>query len=103
VHDASVEFRLEELALPAGSPLAGQSLGDAELRPRTGALVLALRHEDGRFESNPPSATRLEPGTTLVAIGTNEQLKALEHLVAGTSESSDGGARTARFGRSTGR
>jgi voltage-gated potassium channel len=82
VHDASIEFRLEELKLPTRSPLAGRSLGEAELRPRTGALVLALRHQDGRFESNPASTTLLEPGTTLVAIGTNEQLAALERLVA---------------------
>jgi voltage-gated potassium channel len=82
VHDTSIEFRLEELALANGSPLAGKSLGAAQLRPRTGALVLALRHGDGTFESNPPSETLLEPGTTLVAIGTDEQLAALERLVS---------------------
>jgi voltage-gated potassium channel len=81
VHDTSIEFRLEEIELTKSSPLAGKSLGDAELRPRTGALVLALRHRDGRFDSNPASSTLLEAGTTLIAIGTDEQLAALERLL----------------------
>ena len=102
VHDTSVEFRLEELAIPDDSPLAGKSLGDAELRPRTGALVLAIRHADGEFESNPPSATPLTAGTTLVAIGTNDQLAALERLVGGDA-SAGGGGKSARSGHSTDR
>jgi voltage-gated potassium channel len=85
VHDTSIEFRLEEMALTNGSSLAGKSLGDAMLRARTGALVLAVRHSDGRFESNPPSGTLLQPGTTLVAIGTDEQLASLARLVSASS------------------
>ena len=77
MHDGSLEFRLEELAVPSGSPLAGCSLRDAHIRDRTGALVLALRDQAGEFTTNPPPETVIEPGHILIAIGTSAQLSAL--------------------------
>src|SRR3974390_1499792 len=47
MHDGTLEFRLEELAVSAASPLAGNTLRSAHLRDRTGALVLAIRRPDG--------------------------------------------------------
>ena len=44
MHDGSLEFRLEEVEVPAGSPLAGQTLRSARIHDRTGTLVLAMRH-----------------------------------------------------------
>jgi voltage-gated potassium channel len=81
VHDEQVEYRLEELHLLAGSPVAGVPLGEAHLRRKTGALVLAVRRADGTFDSIPGPEVRLEPGTTLIAIGTGDQLAALAHLL----------------------
>ncbi len=77
MHDGSLEFRLEEVPLPAGSPLAGRSLRDAHIRDSTGALILALRDSGGEFTTNPPPETVLEAGQILIAIGTEGQLKAL--------------------------
>ena len=77
MHDGSLEFRLEEVAVPDGSPLAGSSLRDTHIRDRTGALVLALRDGDGVFTTNPPPETVIEPGHILIAIGTRSQLNAL--------------------------
>jgi len=77
MHDGTLEFRLEELAVPAGSPLAGVSLRDAHIRDQTGALILALRARDGSFTTNPPPETMLAAGQILIAIGTEAQLKAL--------------------------
>ncbi len=86
VHDGSLEYRLEELAVPAGSPLADLTLADAHIRARTGALVLALRAPDGTFMSNPDPGTRLAPGGTLIVIGTEAQLAALAaHIGLGDS------------------
>jgi len=81
VHDDEVEYRLEELPLTDASPLVGRTLGDAHLRRDSGALVLAVRHKDGAFESNPGPEVVLEAGTTLIAIGTGEQLQALWRLL----------------------
>ena len=77
MHDGSLEFRLAEINVHPGSPLAGRSLRDAHLRDLTGALVLAMRDADGAFRTNPPPDTRIEPGEVLIAIGTAAQLKAL--------------------------
>jgi voltage-gated potassium channel len=77
MHDGSLEFRLEEVPLPDGSPLAGRSLREAHIRDSTGALVLALRDSGGVFTTNPPPETVLVAGQILIAIGTEGQLEAL--------------------------
>jgi voltage-gated potassium channel len=78
MHDGSLEFRLEEVPVPAASQLAGKSLRDAQIRDQTGALVLALLDGEGRFTTNPTPETLIESGQVLIAIGTESQLKALE-------------------------
>ena len=45
----------------------------------TGALVLALRGRDGTFLANPPMQTPIDAGYVLIAIGTQQQLSALQH------------------------
>ena len=81
MHDAGLEFRLAELTVAGGSPVAGQSLRDAHLRDATGALVLAVRAPDGAFRTNPDPAELMHAGEVLIAIGTETQLKALRDLV----------------------
>jgi voltage-gated potassium channel len=81
MHDGSLEFRIEEVDIPPGSALAGQSLRDAHLRDRTGALVLAMRDGAGAFNTNPPPDTRMETGQVLIAIGTGAQLASLSEAV----------------------
>jgi voltage-gated potassium channel len=87
MHDRGLEFRLEEMLVPADSPIAGSSIRDAHLRDRTGALVLALRDDSGRFNTNPSPDTRIEAGQVLIAIGTSSELEALERTVAVRVES----------------
>lgn len=81
MHDGSLDFRLEEIVVPAGSPVAGQTLRDAQLRDQTGALVLAMRDGSGTFRTNPDPADRIEPDSVLIAIGTEVQLSGLGGLV----------------------
>jgi voltage-gated potassium channel len=78
MHDGSLEFRLEEVSIKTGSRLAGRTLQDANVADTTGALVLALRGTDGAFIANPPLQTSLEAGHVLIAIGTEQQLLALQ-------------------------
>ena len=76
MHDGSLEFRLEEVVVAAGSALAERSIREAHIRDTTGALLLALR-VGGDFLTNPPPETVIRPGQILIAIGTEEQLGAL--------------------------
>ena len=77
MRDRSIELRLEEIVVPDGSPFVGRSLRGAQVRDRTGALVLALRNPDGTFLTNPDPDTELVAGQILIAIGTDEQLQSL--------------------------
>lgn len=76
-HGLDVEFRLAEIAVEIGSPFTGQTLRQAHIRDRTGALVLAVRQQDGRFTTNPSPESDLQAGQVLIAIGTDQQLEAL--------------------------
>ncbi len=81
MHEHNLEFHLEEFLVPSDSPLAGTTLGDARVRDQTGALVLAMRDTAGSFLTNPPQDKVIEPGHVLIAIGTDDEHKALRRLV----------------------
>jgi voltage-gated potassium channel len=82
MHDGTLEFRLEELAVSAASSLSGSTLRSAQLRDRTGALVLAIRRPDGFFVTNPSPEDVIEAGDVLISVGTAEQLAALAEFAA---------------------
>lgn len=84
MHDRSMEFRLEEIVVPRTSPLAGQTLRETQIRDRTGALVLAMRADDGTFRTNPEPGMTVDAGDVLIAIGTSPQLDALRRLLGVT-------------------
>jgi voltage-gated potassium channel len=84
MHDGSLEFRLEEVAIRPSSRLAGRTLHEAEVGDSTGALVLALRDHDGVFVANPSMQTTLDVGHVLIAIGTEQQLSELQRAAHGT-------------------
>jgi voltage-gated potassium channel len=81
MHDRNLEFRLAEVVVPPRSTVAGRSIREAQLRDQTGALVLALREQDGTFHTNPSPDTPLREGHVLIAIGTADELVALHELV----------------------
>jgi voltage-gated potassium channel len=82
MHDGTLEFRLEELSVSAGSPLTGNTVHDVQLHDRTGALVLAIRRPDGTFATNPSSEVVIEEGDILIGVGTEAQLEALARFAA---------------------
>jgi len=82
-HDAGMAFRLADVVLDASSPFVGQTLRQAHIRDRTGALVLAVRQTDGQFLTNPDPDRVLAPGEVLITIGTADQLAALAEVVSG--------------------
>jgi voltage-gated potassium channel len=84
MHDGSLEFRLEQVEVSAGSPLSGQTLRSARIHDRTGTLVLAMRHPGGEFRTNPPPTAKIAGGEILIVIGDGDQVAALRALAAGT-------------------
>ncbi len=72
------EFRLD----PETSTYVGQTLRDAQLRSRTGALVLAIRRADGDLIGGPTADTELRSGDVLICMGTAEQLRQLNQILS---------------------
>lgn len=85
MHDGTLEFRLEEVAVPPSSPLDSATLRSTQLHDRTGALVLAIRHPDGSFVTNPSPTLPITRGDVLISVGTASQLHALSRFVGGTT------------------
>ena len=81
MHDETLDYRIEEVRIPASSPLAGRTLADTALQLPTGALLLAIRTAAGQFVANPAPDTRLDPDTILIALGTPAQLSAIRSHV----------------------
>lgn len=76
---------IEEVQIEPGiCPFVGQTLAQAELRPRSGALILAIRRDDGRLVGGPRSDEVLLAGDLLFCMGTPQELRRLNRLVAPT-------------------
>jgi len=80
MHERSLEFRMQEYDISDGSPLAGRTLRDIDLRKRAGVLVLALRRVDGTFTTNPDPDVVIEPHQVLIAVGTDDDLARLDGI-----------------------
>jgi voltage-gated potassium channel len=78
-----LEFRVEELELAGECCVIGRTIGDMEVRARTGATILAVRRAvSGIFETNPSPDSHLNTGDRIIAIGTPAQITKLEELIA---------------------
>lgn len=68
-------------------PLAGRTIGDLQIRSRTGASVIARLRPDGPPHTNPGPETELREGDTLVVIGSREQVDRFRAFAAGDESS----------------
>jgi voltage-gated potassium channel len=77
-------LRFDEVTVPEGSPLAGKTVGEAELDSKTGALFVARRRGGGKdFDFNPPKTAMIEAGDVLVFIATPEMIENLGKIAGG--------------------
>lgn len=76
------QLYVEEFLLAAAAcPFVGQTLGEAQLRAQTGALVLAIRRANGELIGGPTADTVFMSGDVLIAMGTSEQLRELNQVL----------------------
>lgn len=83
LRDGTPALRVEEIAIPAGSPLAETPLSRVRLHANSQALVIAVRTLDGQFAYNPSGETTLSPGMTLIVLATSDEVKSLRKTVSG--------------------
>jgi voltage-gated potassium channel len=72
------ELHLENLTVGSGSPLADKTVGDA--RQRSKAIVLAINKDNGKLLANPSDTEKIQAGDGLIAMGTRDELRAMEGI-----------------------
>jgi voltage-gated potassium channel len=88
--EKGIEFRLEEFVVPKESPLANHTIGELQIGEKTGAMVLAIRTSEGKFDTTPSAQDEIHPGDTLIVLGTNDQVTRLEALLRGKELTDNG-------------
>jgi voltage-gated potassium channel len=81
MHDDLLDWRIQQVPVAPGSALEDESVAAMRIAERTGALLLAVRrapHEP--LEPNPPGDLAVPAGAVLIALGSPDQLDALEAL-----------------------
>ena len=66
---ASIDVKIDELAIAADSRLVGCTIGDVELRGKGTFIVVALRQVDGATVIHPSQSMTLTAGDTLIIMG----------------------------------
>jgi monovalent cation:H+ antiporter-2, CPA2 family len=69
--------------LPEGSPLAGMTLEETDLRRLTGVSLMAIRRDEGEEIDYPDPQTPLQAGDRLLLVGGDDELAAFGELAKG--------------------
>lgn len=75
VREAVGDLQVEWLTISPGSPFDGRTIGDTELRTRTGVSVVAVIHGDGATPSPGPEQP-IRAADTLLVVGTLDGVRA---------------------------
>jgi TrkA domain protein len=70
----------EQIAITAGSPYDGRTLGDTHARTRTGASIVAVVR-DGDVLASPRPGFRFRGGDVVVVVGTAENTAAVAEIL----------------------
>jgi len=76
------ELQVEEIHIANGSQLAGQTLKESRLSEDYGVTVVGVLQANGDVLNAPTGDTRIEPDTTLIAIGRRQNLDQIEPLAS---------------------
>jgi voltage-gated potassium channel len=72
---ASLAIEMDELPILPAHALAGQSVRDADIKRRTGVIVVAIKRGDGQLVFPPTGDEILAPGDSVVFLGRRENLE----------------------------
>jgi voltage-gated potassium channel len=81
LRDREKGLRVEEVEVRQGSPLAGQTIQEARLAEKTGALLVAVRRAGSDdYEFNPPVDRRIKEADILIFMGNPEMASAIGRI-----------------------
>jgi voltage-gated potassium channel len=76
------DFRFEEIEILRSCGQTGRTIGELRVHTRTGAYIVGLRKQGGVFDTTPGPGAVLDEGDVVVAVGTADELKAVEQIFA---------------------
>jgi len=65
---------MEWVELPEQSPLIGQTLAEADIRKKTGVIVLGVVREGEIFPAHDPKSFRFKAGDIAIVVGNRQQI-----------------------------
>ncbi len=83
LHQEELDVDILTVPVPDGSPVLGKPMLGSGVMQEGGAMILAVIAANGKLQTNPRPNTAVNPGDTLVAMGTSEQLARIEEAVRG--------------------
>jgi voltage-gated potassium channel len=78
VHGGELGLRLEEMRVHESSPLTGKTLMDSGIRKHHDLIVVAIKRHQGEMMFNPNPGSIINASDTLVLLGSQDNIKALE-------------------------
>jgi voltage-gated potassium channel len=83
LRDTDRNLRIDEIAIPATSPIIGSTVGELNAHQRTNCLLLAVKDVDrGTYSYNPPKSHRFTSRSSLIVMGDDAGVQTL-HEVCG--------------------
>ena len=76
------DLRFEQIEVTPGCRAVGKSIGDLSIRKRTGASIVAVAKRGGDYHTRPSPDTVLDSGDVVIGVGTGDEIRALEDLLA---------------------
>lgn len=79
---SQIDVQVDELAVPSGSPLVGNSISTVQIRGKGTFIVVALRQADGHTIVNPGQDVLLNEGDTVIVMGHKGDIPKFAHHYA---------------------
>lgn len=80
-----LELEMEQIEIIEGSPFINIQLKDTDIRSSLNVIIIAIKRKRGDMIFNPSADTVIEVGDALVAIGSHDNLEALERMTDATA------------------
>jgi voltage-gated potassium channel len=81
--EIGMDVSLEQVRVSEKSSAVSRTINELQLGREIGVIVMAIRKNDGVMLFNPPANTPVSAGDYLIVMGQQQNLRALETLVAG--------------------
>lgn len=78
--DGKLGLVMEEAVIGTGSPIAGKTLVESNIRRDFGIIIVAIKKPDNRMIFNPAPSEILEAGDVIVAIGKKDDLTQMQKI-----------------------